>query len=192
VAARDDADAGRPLRSGEPAAVKGPALLLFDLSRGPNVFPRKIPLTELGAGWPVQPTGMAFSPDLHDKRIAVLFEQGGTGALMTFRFTDNWRKITTKLYPPMPVSAPPRWEDSAITWVSKDALLMYGQLVVDSNTGEQIGDLGVSNPQSQHFTPPDIAELLVPDARGNRGIMLVKIKPDDIAEGVKLLAPKPH
>jgi hypothetical protein len=69
-----------------------------------------------------------------------------------------------------------------------EPLLMYGQVVISSITGEDIGNLGVDAPVAQRYTPNangDVVELVVPNSRGEHEIILVKLKSAVIATNIR-------
>jgi hypothetical protein len=100
----------------------------------------------------------------------------------------------------MPAQPAPGWTGSALTFLGRyseanqnrpqpEPLLLYGQVLIDSTTGEVLGDLGVNGAIAQRYTPDsagDIVELVVPDAHGARQVVLVKLKPENIAENIRL------
>ena len=106
--------------------------------------------------------------------------------MMTYSITSGRIALQSeKSYPPLPVQAPPQWEGSAVTWVGKNAILLYGQVILDASTGDSVGDTGISNVTSQSFSAPDLVQLTYRDAQGQQRIAIVHLKADQIAEMTK-------
>jgi hypothetical protein len=136
-----------------------------------------MPISDLDPRWNVAPTGLAFSPD--NSKVAVLFEQGLNGLLVVLRSKAVAKSVSEQVFNPMPVQSHD-FSGSAITWLSDDALLMYGQTIIRTDNGRTIGDIGIPNVTSQHFSNPDLLELGVPSANGDKQIAMVKLKMADL------------
>jgi WD40 repeat protein len=168
------------------AASQPPTLYLYDVSGGAgSQVKSKLPIAPLKTPGAVRPTGMAFSPD--NSRLAMLFEENGTGLLVIYSISNRGlSQQSSRVFPPMPVSAPMSWDGSSITWVGKNALLLYGQLIIDATTGESAGNTGISAITSQRFTPPDMLQLTFRDSSGQQRIALLKLDIKQIDELTKV------
>src|SRR5204862_4393151 len=99
----------------------------YDISAGANNNVKtKLAIAPLKTPGPVRPSGMAFSPD--SSRVSLLFEENGNGLLVVYSVGGGRLVLQfQRSYPPMPVKAPSQWEGTSITWVGKNAILLYGQ-----------------------------------------------------------------
>jgi hypothetical protein len=163
-----------------------PILYLYDVSgQGGSGLRSKSAISELRAPGAVRPSGMAYSSD--GTRLTLLFEEGRNGLMITYSITPGRLAMASqKVYAPMPVQPPAGWEGSSLVWVNSNALLLYGQILLDATTGDPIGSTGLSEITSQHFTRPDLCELVYRDPRsGQPAIALVKLNQEQIAELTK-------
>ena len=91
-----------------------------------------------------------------------------------------------KVFPPMPAQAPPGWTGSSIVWVGKNALLIYGQVVIDATTGDQAGDSGIASVTSQNVVGRDVLQLGFKDPQtGQQRLAVVRLNADKIDELTK-------
>jgi hypothetical protein len=158
----------------KPGSPGGAAIYIHDLSTSTA---RRLAISDLDPKWNVAPTGLAFSPDA--TKVAVLFEQGLNGLLVILHSRMIGKPIAEQVFNPMPVQNHD-FAGSAITWLNEDAMLMYGQTIVRSDNGHPIGDLGITNVMSQHFSKPDLLEIGLPSASGDKQLAVVKLKMDEI------------
>jgi hypothetical protein len=146
------------------------------------------------AGWdpkyPVTPTGMAFSPD--GSRVALLFEQSGTGLISCYHTDGVYRPTVEYPFPgsPVPGRGNKPFSGTAIQWLgtadshSGGLWLLYGQRIIDSATGTTEGDLPTSDAIEQHIDG-DTVELIVAGPDNHKVLQSMKL---DLK---KLTAPTP-
>ncbi len=157
-----------------PGIQGGAALYIHDLGQ---FGVRRLAIADLDPRWNVAPTGLAFSPD--NTKIAVLFEQGANGLLVIFHSKTIVKPVSEQVFNPMPVQSHD-FVGSSLTWLNEDALLMYGQTVVRTDNGQTIGEIGIPNITSQHFSKPDLCQLGMTGASGEKQIATAKLKMDEI------------
>ena len=156
-----------------PPAV--PTIFLYDLSNG---VPRKLAVSDL-AGSPVTtPTSLVFSPD--GTRVAALYEQTPNGLLVVFRTKSSLKPLISLPLNPVPAQPDPNFAGSSMIWVGDDTLCLYGKSILNSTTGAIVGDIGIPNVTSQHFTKAGLLELGLAAASGDHQIAMVKLKLDQL------------
>jgi hypothetical protein len=146
------------------------------------------------AGWdpkyPVTPTGMAFSPD--GSRVALLFEQSGTGLISCYHTDGVYRPTVEYPFPgsPVPGRGNKPFSGTAIQWLGTadshtgGLWLLYGQRIIDSATGTTAGDLPTTDAIEQHISG-DTVELIMPGSDNHKSLLSMKL---DLK---KLAAPTP-
>jgi len=135
------------------------------------------------AGWdpkyPVSPNGMSFSPD--GSRVALLFEQSGTGLISCYHTDGVYRPIVEYSFPgsPVPGRGTKPFTGTAIQWLGSadshsELWLLYGQRIIDSATGTTQGDLPTTDAIEQHVDG-DTVELIIPAADGHKSLLSMKL-----------------
>jgi hypothetical protein len=168
--------AGRS-RGDSPAPPQNvPGLAIYPLD---TLIPRNTRFADWDTKYPVAPLGMAFSPD--GSRVALLFEQSGTGLISCYHTDGVYRPGPEYSFPgsPVPGRGNKPFEGSAITWLgpadSHSGLwLLYGQRIIDSATGITLGDLPTTDALEQHVDGNTV-ELITPTPDGHKSLVSMKL-----------------
>jgi hypothetical protein len=117
------------------------------------------------------PVGMAFSPD--SKKVAALFTRNGISVILCWRFSDG--KLLTENEIPLPPSPGAPGTSRGLDWVHDGAAwLVMGNLLVDSASGQTIGNLGSPPVSGQWMTGSDSVALTY-EAEGQTKLAVVKL-----------------
>jgi hypothetical protein len=120
---------------------------------------RRFAIASLDPHQPVDPTGIAFSPD--GDRVALLFEHAGNALIAGWKVNET-RQYYEHLFPgssfheegALPFTGQP------ILWLPDgNAWLLYGHAVVDNESGRVIADLGIKKITQQHVAGHDLLAL---------------------------------
>lgn len=138
-----------------------PSVLVYKVNDSSDQPSHTIRIAEIDPRWPVEPTGMAFVPDVDDPEqnvLAMMFEQAGGAMIVAYRQTGPLagKPLVYNAGPPAP--RPPGYAGSALQWlVAGDHrwFLIYGSAVVDPATGATVGDLLIPGVERAFPVDPD-------------------------------------
>ncbi|MEZ0264304.1 MAG: hypothetical protein ACAI43_06225, partial [Phycisphaerae bacterium] len=138
----------------------------------------KVPLSK----W-VRPTGMAFSPD--GRQIAAYFEHEGRGLVTVHTVAPPGKLVHQHQYAeaPVPILAAQAAGPGSRTfdWVDHQTLLLYGSVLVDAESGQPLGSLGIDRVRTQAVID---RETVLVHAKGKDGeadrVLLIKLKGDEV------------
>lgn len=118
--------------------------------------------------------GLSVSPD--GQKVALLYQEQGAGLIEIYRIPGG-KKIGAQIFGG-PAAAPQRdFRGSALAWIADgSALLVNGRYVMDADTFNEMGDLGVDNVRAAHVV--DHGTLLLLNKPGNGKMQVVEAKLD--------------
>ena len=163
-----------------------PQLQVYDLL-GPSAGYRWVAINELDASTGSTPAGLAFSPD---GKVAALFAHNGEGIIFCWRTLDQKRLGDYSITIPAPTNGAREIttrarrhpsggvaDNRGIEWVNDGAAwLVNNDLVVDANSGRQIGQLHCP-PASDHWSV-DAATFALRYDVAARDVQLASVKLD--------------
>jgi predicted Zn finger-like uncharacterized protein len=134
---------------------------------------RRFAIASLDPHLPVDPTGIAFSPN--GDRVALLFEHAGNALIA------GWKMNETKQYYEHLFPGSSFHEDGAATFTGQpilwlpdgNAWLLYGHAVVDNESGRVIADLGIKKVSQQRLAEHDLLALECAGPAGQGAQMLL-------------------
>ncbi|HEX4792170.1 MAG TPA: hypothetical protein VH370_00170 [Humisphaera sp.] len=156
-----------------------PIFELYDLF-GPLGGYHWYPISDMEGRVAQTPAGMAFSPD--NKKLAVLFEQAGAGIIYCWRVADGKQlgeypiTITTHLKPPPQGARGLDWIADGAAW------LIMGDLLVDSTTGRQLGNLNAPPATDQWMADPATLVLRYEAGKDQPRVACVKIDTSQLTQ----------
>jgi hypothetical protein len=131
------------------------------------------------AAW-VKPSGMAFAPD--GKSIAAFFENEGRGLLVHARILDA-KAIHEHIFPiiPVPATTKEKWGLGRSLDFMPEAQewLLYGQVLIDVETGAAVGALDLPDPHNQRVIDKETVVIQATVDEKPR-LATVKLKTDAI------------
>lgn len=136
------------------AKAQGEPTLLFYAFAGERPA-RSVKIRMLDPRWPLEPTGMAFAPDVDNPRdnvVGMMFEQSGVALVVAYR--QDGMVVGERVYDPgPPAPRPPGFDGSALRWLAADKKrwwLVYGQAVIDPSTGAPAGTIDLLDVEQAH------------------------------------------
>ncbi len=140
---------------------------------------KRIPIKRLDSKWPLEPVAITFSPD--SSRLAICFEHD-SGLLIVAWSTAGASQLYEQIYLPGTLTIPPRdqFKGRALDWVGEDASswLLYGRLVIDPQSGNTLGNLGVANVVKQQVIDGKNVDLETTLVAGGKRIVHVELNTD--------------
>lgn len=162
------------------AKIDGAAeVFLFDIASGRF---RKYPITGLDAKWPLEPVALTFSPD--SSRLAICFEHDG-GILVSSWIAATGKALPDQTYTPgrLPIPARTAFTGRALDWAGDNTTwLLYGQILLDANSGQVLGVLGIDQTIQQHVIDSKTLVLLAKVNSGANRLVQVELDPAAIAK----------
>ena len=179
-----------PQRNAPPGAAVGPRphLHIWDVNRGGQQPAMLQPINAVDPRWATQPTGMAFSADM--KYVAVLFEHGGTGIVVIWKFP-----LAARLQPvatPLPAGQLPASPHNGVNRLTsaEAGWLVAGNLLMAAD-GAILGNLGLTAGAGENgaaTVPPIVSQHVHGDT-----VLLTHGSAKELrATAVKLNATKPR
>jgi hypothetical protein len=148
-----------------PVGSSGPLAgnyFVVDSMFGADALQRRT-LTDLPADQSVQIAGIRCSSD--GKRAAVLYVENGSGLIELYHLPDGAR-IASHIFSGAPAQRISDYHGSAIDWIAGDsALLIDGRYVMDSQSFDLLGDLGISDVKGDYVLDRSTLALLVSGER---------------------------
>lgn len=127
---------------------------------------RKFPITSLDTKWPLEPAGLAFSPD--SSRLAICFERDG-GVLVVAWNVATGKQVAEQVYVAgmLPIPMRTSFNGRALDWVGDNTTwLLFGQTLVDATSGAVLGPMGIDRVTAQHVID---AKTIVLEAKLDSG-----------------------
>ena len=120
-------------------------------------------MTDLPADQNVQLAGIRCSSD--GKRAAVLYVENGSGLIEVYHLPDGAR-IASHIFSGASAQRITDYHGSAIDWIAGDsALLINGRYVMDSQSFDLLGDLGIADVKGAYVVDRTTLALLVSGER---------------------------
>ena len=131
--------------------IEGPAQVqLFEVLSGRV---RKFPITSLDTKWPLEPAALTFSPD--SSRVAICFERDG-GVLVLAWNVATGKQVAEQIYVAGMLPIPQRmgFSGRGLDWLDNNTWLLFGQTLLDANSGAVLGVTGLDHVTAQHVVDP--------------------------------------
>jgi hypothetical protein len=133
-------------------------------------------MTNLSADRSTQPlAGIRCSAD--GKRAAVLYVENGSGLIEVYHLPDGAR-ITSHIFSGAPAQRITDYHGSAIDWMAGDsALLIDGRYVMDSQSFDLLGDLGIADVKGAYVVDRTTLALLISGEKdlGHCNVMMASL-----------------
>ncbi len=153
-------------------------MVLVDLTG--NSPPRSLALKTIKTWSP--PTSIAFSAD--GSRVAAYFEHG-TGAIAVVVRVADRKVLTEHVFAELPLAEKrggQAYVGRALDWIGNNTWLAYGRAVLDSATGQMIGELGIADVRSHAMVGADMVHLVV-NSGGREQLVALKLEMGKMAGG---------
>lgn len=134
--------------------------------------PLKLGLTNLPENAPVAVTGLCYWQD--GSRVSLLYQEGGNGLIETYQ-SPTAKQLKYRIFTG-PAGFPAKdFRGSALTVIADgSAFLINGRYVVDADTIDPLGDLGIEGVEDVHLVDHGTLQMLV-KSEGKSKILLVKL-----------------
>jgi hypothetical protein len=175
-----------------PGSSGGADLESYSLTSGRPI--KQMPVVEVNWNNNVTVAGLAFTPD--SQRVGAVFADGqGAGFVVEWPAAGKGGRAVLQQLLPLGVNLPPNvpgvgrvFEGRAFHWLDNGhAFLLYGNSVLDTDSGVQLGTLDVPRVRSQSARPDaDTCSVVGSDEFGNVHVFAMKF---DLAAARKRLVP---
>jgi len=159
-------------------------LQIYDLTSFKAI--KRLRISAFRGRWPVRPSGIAFSPD--GSHVAVLFQQDENALVISWKFPSG-QPVAEHNYPAgeLPEQTGPLPRGRVFDYLAgNNALLIYGQSVLDAAQGGKIADLTVEGGRVQRIIGGETLHVVTsPEDSDLRHLTVLKLKPDRLLKATK-------